>query len=267
MKQLTRKIFVDSKLFAYFAVRNHGEIKAFAPTHRKKLYPLYRIVLLRFVCLSIKLDTMKKFRTFLIMTCLAIFALSISAQHRQVGKATYYSKRAHGAMTASGERLHRDSFTCAHRTLPFGTMLKVKDLNSGKEVIVKVTDRGPYGRGRVIDLSYAAAKEIGLLQKGVSSVEITQWTDKGVIPYKVNADVEIPQFEVASPDGEGYCLLSQWAEKKHQQAAKKLSAQAKAKKPSIRKIKKDSVPRWKVFDKLCAKSENEGTKEFRYILK
>lgn len=193
--------------------------------------------------------------------------MSISAQHRQVGKATYYSKRAHGAMTASGERLHRDSFTCAHRTLPFGTMLKVKDLSSGKEVIVKVTDRGPFGRGRVIDLSYAAAREIGLLQKGVSNVEITQWTDNAVIPYKINDNIELPQFEVASPDGNGYCLLSQWAEKKHQQDAKKLSAQSKTKKTPFHKVRKDSVPRWKVFDKLCAKSENEGTKEFHYILK
>lgn len=267
MNWLTRQKFVYSKLFAYFAAGNHREIKAFKPTQEEETLPLNRNFPFTFVCLSYKFDTMKKFRTFLIMTCLALFALSISAQHRQVGKATYYSKRAHGAMTASGERLHRDSFTCAHRTLPFGTMLKVRDLSSGKEVIVKVTDRGPFGRGRVIDLSYAAAKEIGLLQKGVSSVEITQWTDKGIIPYKVNADVEIPQFEVASPDGNGYCLLSEWAEKKHQQEAKKLSAQAKAKKPSIRKIKRDSVPRWKVFDKLCAKSENEDTKEFRYILK
>ena len=88
------------------------------------------------------------------------------------GKASYYSKRATGARTASGERLHHDSLTCAHRNYPFGTLLRVKNLSNGKEITVKVTDRGPYGRGRIIDLSYGAARELGMLSQGVSLVEV-----------------------------------------------------------------------------------------------
>lgn len=72
------------------------------------------------------------------------------AQYVQRGKATYYSKRATGARTSSGERVHHDSLTCAHRTYPFGTKLKVTNPANGKSVIVKVTDRGPFARGRIM---------------------------------------------------------------------------------------------------------------------
>ncbi|MBF0965366.1 MAG: septal ring lytic transglycosylase RlpA family protein, partial [Alloprevotella sp.] len=84
--------------------------------------------------------------------------IAITAHAQQKGKATFYSKRATGARTASGERLHHDSLTCAHRTYPFGTLLKVTNLNNGNTVVVRVTDRGPFAKGRIIDLSYAAAK-------------------------------------------------------------------------------------------------------------
>lgn len=196
-----------------------------------------------------------------------LFAVSLTAQHRQTGKATYYSKRSHGAMTASGIRIHRDSFTCAHRTLPFGTLLKVRDVNTDKEVIVKVTDRGPFVRGRIIDLSYAAAKEIGLVGRGVSSVEITQVTDKAVVPYKASGVIQVPKLEVSSPDGNGYCLLSEWAAKKHQAEARKLMAREVKRRPTVRKVRKDTVPRWKIFDKLCAQGDAEENKTFSYIVK
>jgi rare lipoprotein A len=68
----------------------------------------------------------------------------------QKGKATFYSRKATGARTANGERLHHDSLTCAHRTYPFGTMLRVKNPANGKEVVVRVTDRGPFIKGRII---------------------------------------------------------------------------------------------------------------------
>ena len=84
-----------------------------------------------------------------------------NAQGVQTGKASFYAKKFSGRKTASGERLHHDSLTCAHRTYPFGTLLKVTNPANGKSVIVRVTDRGPYVRGRIIDLSVRAAKEIG----------------------------------------------------------------------------------------------------------
>jgi len=86
--------------------------------------------------------------------------------------ATYYSKRFQGRKTASGERYSRDALTCAHKTLPFQTFLKITNPQNSKSVIVRVNDRGPFNRGRDIDLSYAAAKEIGMLAAGVLPVQV-----------------------------------------------------------------------------------------------
>ncbi len=104
--------------------------------------------------------------------------ISLHAQQR--GKASFYSRQATGARTSSGERLHHRDFTCAHRTHPFGTLLKVKNLSNGKEVVVRVNDRGPFGRGRIVDLSWGAAKALGMLSQGVVDVEITPVDKKKV---------------------------------------------------------------------------------------
>ncbi len=87
-------------------------------------------------------------------------------------RASFYADKFHGRKTASGSIYHRDSLTCAHKTLPFGTLLRVRNPKNNKEVVVKVTDRGPFVKGRTIDLSYAAAKKIGMIGHGVASVYI-----------------------------------------------------------------------------------------------
>ncbi len=110
------------------------------------------------------------------------------------GKASYYSKRATGRRTASGERLHHDSLTCAHRKYPFGTLLKVRHLGNGREVIVRVTDRGPYIRGRIIDLSYGAAKELDMLRQGISAVEVEVFHPEERIPFKL-FPYELPEID------------------------------------------------------------------------
>lgn len=127
-----------------------------------------------------------------------IFSMPCMAQ-KQHGKASYYSKKITGARTASGQKLHHDSLTCAHRFYPFGTKLKVTNLSNKKTVIVKVTDRGPYGRGRIIDLSWGAAKAIGMLSQGVATVKV-EMIDKP-IPYRPE-DPKLPHidFEVAESD-------------------------------------------------------------------
>lgn len=86
------------------------------------------------------------------------------------GNATYYGNRWHGRRTSSGEKYHKDSLTCAHRTLPFGTILRVQNPKNGKEVIVRVTDRGPFRKGAVIDLSMAAAREIDMVRDGIAAI-------------------------------------------------------------------------------------------------
>ena len=89
------------------------------------------------------------------------------------GNASYYADKFHGRRTASGEIYNKDSMTCAHLKYPFGTILKVRNPLNDRTVYVRVTDRGPYHKHRVIDLSRAAAHELGIIQAGFSMVEIT----------------------------------------------------------------------------------------------
>lgn len=91
---------------------------------------------------------------------------------QQSGNASYYANNLHGRKMSNGQPYHRDSLTCAHRVFPLGTYLKVTNLSNDKSVVVKVTDRGPFGGGRIIDLSYAAAKELGLIRQGVGLVRV-----------------------------------------------------------------------------------------------
>lgn len=114
---------------------------------------------------------MTQLRNVLFVAFTILGFISLHAQQR--GKASFYSRQATGARTSSGERLHHRDFTCAHRTHPFGTLLKVKNLSNGKEVVVRVNDRGPFGRGRIVDLSWGAAKALGMLSQGVVAVEVT----------------------------------------------------------------------------------------------
>lgn len=88
------------------------------------------------------------------------------------GRASYYADYFQGRRTASGERFSIESFTAAHRTLPFGTTVRVTNLDNGKEVVVRINDRGPYLRSRIIDVSPAAARELGLLGRGTAPVRI-----------------------------------------------------------------------------------------------
>lgn len=87
-------------------------------------------------------------------------------------KASYYAKRFQGKRTASGERYDQNALTCAHKTLPFNSRIRVTNPNNGRVVIVRVNDRGPFTQGRGIDLSLAAAKKLGMLRKGVMRVKL-----------------------------------------------------------------------------------------------
>lgn len=91
------------------------------------------------------------------------------------GIASYYGKGFHGRKTASGEVFNQNSFTCAHKTLPFGTKLLITRIETGDTIVVTVNDRGPYIKGRVLDLSYMAAKELDMLGTGKANVKIEKF--------------------------------------------------------------------------------------------
>jgi rare lipoprotein A len=89
-----------------------------------------------------------------------------------VGLASWYGPRFHGKRTASGERFDREALTAAHRTLPFGACAEVTNLENGRRVEVRINDRGPHARERLIDVSEAAARELGMLDRGVTRVAV-----------------------------------------------------------------------------------------------
>ena len=89
------------------------------------------------------------------------------------GIASWYGGKFHGRLTSSGEIFNTNDMTAAHKTLPFGTMVRVTNLDNGKSAIVKINDRGPFVEGRIIDLSRAAAEQIGMLGPGVARVSLT----------------------------------------------------------------------------------------------
>ena len=90
----------------------------------------------------------------------------------QTGVASYYGAKHHGKRTASGEPFNQNSLTAAHRQLPFGTRVKVTNLKNDESVVVRINDRGPYARSRLIDLSQKAAEQLGMLRAGVVPVRV-----------------------------------------------------------------------------------------------
>ena len=110
--------------------------------------------------------------------CLVSCVLCLSAQtpYDSTGKASYYAKEFHGRMTANGEIFSNNKYTCAHRSLPFGTKVKVTNVSNGKWCVVTVNDRGPYTKGRLIDLSKKAASDLDFVHAGLATVRVEEVT-------------------------------------------------------------------------------------------
>jgi len=114
--------------------------------------------------------------TLLLAGCAAMATVEPARDGRarfvEEGLATWYGGRHHGGPTASGERFDMHAMTAAHKRLPFGTRVRVENRRNGRSVEVRINDRGPYGRGRIIDVSLAAARLLGMVEDGVVPVRI-----------------------------------------------------------------------------------------------
>jgi rare lipoprotein A len=110
-------------------------------------------------------------KTTLILAALLLISIAMSSLAEE-GMASYYADSLHGNLTASEEPYDKDDMTAAHRTLEFGTHVKVTNLDNGKSVIVRINDRGPHTKNRIIDVSGAAAAELGLLDSGTARVSL-----------------------------------------------------------------------------------------------
>lgn len=139
------------------------------------------------------------------------FSVGLIAQQEEVGIASYYSDKFHGKPTASGELYNKNELTGAHKTLPFGSIVKVTRLDNGKSVRVKITDRGPFISGRIVEISRAAAEKIGLVSAGVAEVRLdivkelatpTVATAPNAAPKPKPVEKEIAKVAVESPKKE-----------------------------------------------------------------
>jgi rare lipoprotein A len=120
---------------------------------------------------------------FALLTALAVVACGCAGAHPaatspvtgpppETGVASYYAHQHDGRRTASGERFDMSAMTAAHRTLAFGTRVRVTNLDNGRSVVVRINDRGPFRKARVIDVSYGAAQELRMITAGTAQVKI-----------------------------------------------------------------------------------------------
>ncbi len=105
-----------------------------------------------------------------LMLAAASLLMAVAPLHAESGIASFYG----GGQTASGEVSGRKDFTAAHRTLPFGTLVRVTNTRNGRTVVVRINDRGPFGRGRIIDMSHAAARQLGMIDSGTAAVSVVE---------------------------------------------------------------------------------------------
>ncbi len=119
----------------------------------------------------------------------------------QIGRASWYGRRFQGQPTASGEPFDRTLLTCAHPTLPIGSLVKVTNLANHRSIMVRVNDRGPIVPGRIVDLSYAAAHALGFRRDGLARVRLEriQGAEMAMVNWpSVNADSQAPHSQAAS---------------------------------------------------------------------
>lgn len=130
---------------------------------------------------------MKKILFAMIIAALTSLSISAGTIYKSHAVASYYADKFNGRKTANGEIFDMYGYTAAHRDLPFGTMLKVTNLDNGKQVVVRVNDRGPFAAGREIDLSKAAAAKLDMMGSGTANVSIEVMDDNDVAPRAYNA--------------------------------------------------------------------------------
>ena len=143
--------------------KNHSFLTA-------RLAPLIMVSLLCFSCAEVKTIGMRKGYN---RDAFIQYAGTPKVTGKvYTGEVSYYGPGFHGKLTANGETYDQNAFTCAHKTLPFGTKLKVTNISNDLSVILRVNDLGPYKKGRIVDLSVAGAKKIGLDKSGVAQAKV-----------------------------------------------------------------------------------------------
>jgi rare lipoprotein A len=143
-----------------------------------------------------------------IISNIKYYPIPSSAGYVDTGIASWYGPGFHGRQTSNGERYDMNSSTAAHKILPMNTMLLVQNIENGRESVVRINDRGPFVRGRIIDLSYSTAKNLGILQNGTAKVKIT-----ALAPSDNGKNIHPPNFN----EGEFYVQIGSFTKKNNAQ--------------------------------------------------
>lgn len=122
----------------------------------------------------------------------------VSLGKTETGRASYYSTRFHGKKTSFGEVHRSTELSAAHRTYPYNTMLEITNLNNNEKVIVRVNDRGPYSKNRLVDISKEAAKLLGILAKGVANVSVKVVGMEGMVLLDKNEEIDPKSGKIIS---------------------------------------------------------------------
>jgi rare lipoprotein A len=149
-----------------------------------------------------------------LLSILLWFSLSTAMAQVQVGKASFYADKFEGSPTASGEKYRASKLTAAHKTLPFGTKVRVTNLANNESVVVTINDRGPFVEGRIIDLSKSAAERLSFFNQGTAEVKLEivdptdgkQDTKPVAVDHVVVEDKETYQFDIKRVNPTGYGL-------------------------------------------------------------
>lgn len=142
-----------------------------------------------------------RFAILIILSSMLFGACASTKRITESGMASWYGPEFHGKRTASGETYDQRELTAAHKTLPFNTVVRVTNLDNGKQVVVRINDRGPYSRGRVIDLSRAAAEEVSMIGAGTARVRIeVLHTDRPIIGELSREVFGVQIASLADPD-------------------------------------------------------------------
>lgn len=153
---------------------------------------------------------------------------AVDAGWEDVGEASWYGPGFHGNRTASGEVYDMEAMTAAHKRLPFGARVRVLNMDNGREIEVRINDRGPFARGRIIDLSRAAAREIGMLGSGTARVRIS------VLEQTTGARPTTRRGPVDIPDG---CFLVQVGAYRDAGNAAEMARRLRARGESVREVR------------------------------
>lgn len=180
------------------------------------------------------------FFLFCLLKPLFLYSQTPALGSESFGMASYYGTKFYGRKTASGEILKKGELTCAHPTLPFGTMLEVTNLANNKWCVVRVNDRGPFSRSRILDVSHDAAEQLEMFSSGIAKVKATVVGDNGTVMITRTESIIENSMELIGPPEEDKITVI-----KPPIVAKKTSKKAPKKKPKKKTSSKSSVKKKK----------------------